>query len=193
MIKKISIVLMLSFLVATQSFRILDCVGSEKAYGADNTRNISVFVCGQKVDFADQSPEIINNRVMVPLRAVFEHPNVQAEVKWDEQYQMVTATDRTSRIIVFRIGQNTYYVRSNGNTKAKSSDVAPLIKNGRTLLPLRALAESLDFEVNWLEAESKVEIKERAGNTSKDRKLMSPERWQSYLEYDPSCSTGGGG
>lgn len=192
MIKKISIVLMLSFLVATQSFRILDCVGSEKAYGADNTRNISVFVCGQKVDFADQSPEIINNRVMVPLRAVFEHPNVQAEVKWDEQYQMVTATDRTSRFIVFRIGNNTYHVRSNGNTKVKSTDVAPLIKNGRTLLPLRALAESLNFEVNWIDAESKVEIKEKTGNTSQDRMLISTEKWQMFLEGKISlCSPGG--
>lgn len=192
MIKKISIVLMLSFLVATQSFRILDCVGAEKAYGADNTRNISVFVCGQKVDFADQSPEIINNRVMVPLRAVFEHPNVQAEVNWDESERMVTATDRTSRIIVFRIGKNTYHVRSNGNTMAKSSDVAPLIKNGRTLLPLRALAESLNFEVNWLDAESKVEIKEKAGNTSQDRKLISREQWQLFLEGKISLCTPGG-
>lgn len=191
--KRVSTALICSLLVFALGFGIVNCFGTEKTFGLEQARNISVYVCGHKVDFADQTPEIINDRVMVPLRAVFEHHNVQAEVQWDEQYQMVTATDRTFRIIVFRIGNKTYYVRSNNNTKTKETDVAPIIKNGRTLLPLRALAESLDFEVNWIDGESKVEIKEKAGNTSQDRKLMSPQAWQEYLTRDTSCSTTGGG
>jgi len=47
------------------------------------------------------------------------------------------------------------------------------------LLPLRALSESLDFQVDWIDKERKVEITEKEG---KNRKLLSPERWQEYLK-----------
>jgi len=62
--------------------------------------------------------------------------------------------------------------------KIKHADVAPLIENNRTLLPLRALSESLDFQVDWVAEERKVEIKEKPGNK---RKLLSPEEWAAYL------------
>ena len=115
---------------------------------------------------------------MVPIRAVFEHPDVQAEVKWNEEERTVTATDRSGKTIVFRIGENNYRVKTGLNEELKYSDVAPVIENSRTLLPLRALSESLDFQVDWIEDERKVEIKEKPGNK---RKLLSPEEWAAFL------------
>jgi hypothetical protein len=117
---------------------------------------------------------------MVPLRVVFEHQDVQAEVKWSEVERTVTATDRTGKTIVFRINEGNYRVQEKGKEgQLKHTDVAPIIENGRTLLPLRALSESLDFQVDWIDQERKVEITEKEG---KNRKLLSPQRWQQYLQ-----------
>jgi len=169
------------------------CFFAEKAVGADQPRNISVYVRELKVDFADQLPEIIEGRVMVPLRAVYEHQYVQAQVAWKAETQTVVAVDRTGRAVVFEIGKNDYYVVENGVRKDRKTDVAPIIKNGRTLLPLRALAEALDFDVQWIDAESKVLIKEKPGNTGSNRMLMSPEAWEAFLHPAPSddCSPSG--
>lgn len=164
------------------------CFFSEKAVGVDQPRNISVYVRELKVDFADQLPEIIDGRTMVPLRAVFEHPYVQAQVAWKAETQSVVAVDRTGRTLLFEIGKNNYYVIENGVRKERKSDVAPIIINGRTLLPLRALAESLDFNVQWIDAESKVLITEKPGNTGSNRMLMSPEDWEAFLH--PASSDG---
>ncbi len=50
-----------------------------------------------------------------------------------------------SILTVFTVGQTEYTV----NGVAKSAASAPYIKNGRTMLPIRALAESLGLTVQW--------------------------------------------
>ncbi|MGI6605490.1 MAG: copper amine oxidase N-terminal domain-containing protein [Peptococcia bacterium] len=116
---------------------------------------VSVFINGKQVEFPDQKPIIIQGRTMVPLRAIFEHPDVQAEVKWNEEERTVTATDRAGKTIVFRIGENNFRVITGLIEELKTSDVAPVIENNRTLLPLRALSEALNFKVDWIEGKGK--------------------------------------
>jgi len=139
---------------------------------------VSVFINGKQIDFPDQKPIIIQGRTMVPLRAIFEHPDVQAEVKWNEEERTVTATDRAGKTIIFRIGENNFRVITGLIEELKTSDVAPVIENNRSLLPLRALSEALDFKVDWIDGERKVEINEQPGNK---RKLLTPEEWNAYL------------
>lgn len=50
-----------------------------------------------------------------------------------------------SILTVFTIGQTQYTV----NGQAKTAASAPYVKNGRTMLPVRALAESLGLHVQW--------------------------------------------
>lgn len=57
-------------------------------------------------------------------------------------------------------------------------DVPPFIDNGRTMLPLRALSEGLNFNVNWIDAQKVVDILEKPGY---DRKLMAPDQWAAYF------------
>lgn len=57
-------------------------------------------------------------------------------------------------IIILQIGNMNFTV--NGETK--SLDSPPIIKNGRTLLPIRAIIESLDGSVGWDSNEKKVTI-----------------------------------
>ncbi|MBS3986048.1 MAG: hypothetical protein KGZ66_10675 [Selenomonadales bacterium] len=90
----------------------------------------------------DVPPVIEQGRALVPMRAIFEA--LGATVHWDEATRTVTAYRRESAIVLV-IGSRTAWV----NGPSRTLDVAPGIVNGRTLVPLRFVAEALGAEVTW--------------------------------------------
>jgi hypothetical protein len=90
----------------------------------------------------DQPPIEKNGRVLVPLRAIFE--TLGAKVGWDAKTQTVTAT-KGDKVITLKIGSRV--AKINGSTK--NLDQAALEMNGRTLVPVRFISESLGEIVNW--------------------------------------------
>lgn len=96
----------------------------------------------------DVPPEIMNGRTMVPMRAVFEA--LGADVNWIGEEQMIIATSG-NKIIVLKISASilNYCDVSTQENKNITLDVAPLIKEGRTLIPLRAVSEALGANVDW--------------------------------------------
>ena len=103
--------------------------------------DIKVLLNGTSIAF-DVPPQIIDGRTMVPMRAVFEA--LGAEVYWDDSAKSVTAL-KGSTEIELNIGEK--FLRK--NNEGFSLDVAPQIINGRTLVPVRAVAESFDCVVLW--------------------------------------------
>ncbi|MCR4399964.1 MAG: fibronectin type III domain-containing protein [Syntrophomonadaceae bacterium] len=59
-----------------------------------------------------------------------------------------------ARVIVLRVGSTAYTV----NGQSRTMDVAPVISEGRTLLPVRFVAEGIGASVGWSSAERKVTI-----------------------------------
>lgn len=53
------------------------------------------------------------------------------------------------KIYKFYIGKNEYEILKSGEIKRVKIDVAPIIENDRTLLPMRLIAEILGAEVKW--------------------------------------------
>jgi len=102
---------------------------------------ISVTVDGAALQF-DVSPQIIDGRTMVPLRVVFEA--LDAEVNWLSDTQTITAT-RNHVTVAMQVGHAVISV----NGYDVELEVAPLIINGRTLVPFRAVAESFGVDVDW--------------------------------------------
>lgn len=100
-----------------------------------------VTVNGNSVQF-DQPAFIQDGRTMVPMRKIFDA--LGAEVSWDGDTQTVTAT-KGSTTISLQIGSNVL----NKNGKSIEVDVPAFLQNGRTLVPIRAISESLDASVNW--------------------------------------------
>jgi len=76
------------------------------------------------------------------MRAIFEA--LGANVDWDKDNRKVTGTAKKSKIQLV-IGDSTAYI----NDKPVPLDVPALIENGRTLVPVRFISESLDAEVDW--------------------------------------------
>ncbi len=105
-------------------------------------RHPRVVVNGQEVTFPDQKPIIEDGRTLVPARGVFEA--LGATVSWDGNTS--TAVIKTdSKDIAITIGQRHIVV----NAKRIPIDVPAKIINGRTMIPLRAVAEALECEVGW--------------------------------------------
>lgn len=93
-------------------------------------------------DSLGQPPIIENGRTLVPFRAIFNVLGL--EVDWHEDTRTVTAYNDNIKVIL-KINSNIAYV--NGNPV--SLDVPAKIVNGRTLVPLRFVSESLGRIVDW--------------------------------------------
>lgn len=104
-------------------------------------QEIRVLVDGLPVTF-DSSPVLQGGRVLVPFSAIAE--SLRAEVKWDPISKKVTAY-REGRIVELQIGNQTAWI----NGRPVFLDRAPTIIGGRTLIPARFFAESLDCRVDW--------------------------------------------
>ena len=104
-----------------------------------------------KVYTLDVPPTIVDGRTFVPLR--FFGDVVGAEVLWDNEERKVTYTKK-DRVIILYVDKKIAYV----NGEEKELDVAPFIKNGRTLVPVRFVSENLDSLVEWNPNERTVRI-----------------------------------
>lgn len=117
---------------------------STAAYAAED---VFIYVDGERIEF-DVQPQIINDRTMVPMRKIFE--TLGAEVEWVPEPQMIFAT-RGAKCALFQIGQYAMAVNDfSTNTVTKTElDTAPLIIDGRTLVPVRAVSEAFGMKVDW--------------------------------------------
>lgn len=90
----------------------------------------------------DVSPMLQNDRLLVPFRSIMEALN--ASVTWYGRTGTVVAY-KSNTTITLPVGQNHAYI----NHKLVRLDVASKIVNGRTLVPLRFVAESLNYDVSY--------------------------------------------
>lgn len=105
------------------------------------SNEIKVAIDGEYVEF-DVKPQLINDRTMVPLRAIFEA--LGAEVDWDNDTQTVIAI-KDDVVVTATIGSTKMYI----NDEERTMDVAPMIIGDRTLVPVRFVAEAFECDVDW--------------------------------------------
>ncbi len=121
-----------------------------------NNGEISVLVNDEYISF-DQPPVMINDRVMVPVRAIFEAMGF--DVQWDEKTQCVFANGTEVSLIVMQINDPIInYVPGDWEPKKYYCDVPPQIISGRTLVPVRAIAECAGCNVRWSDSDNAVYI-----------------------------------
>jgi len=102
---------------------------------------VQVKVNGQLMLF-DVNPVIDSGRTLVPVRGIFER--MGAEVKWDAVTRTVAAT-RGELKIKLQIDNTGADV----NGKPVVLDVPAKIVDGRTLVPVRFISESIGAKVDW--------------------------------------------
>lgn len=108
------------------------------------SQQIHATVNGTHVEFAGADPMMMNGRVMVPMRGVFEH--MGADVLWNSATRTVTANRGTTDVKLY-IGSR--YADVDGNRT--ELDAPAVIVANRTMVPLRFISESLGADVQWIE------------------------------------------
>ena len=94
------------------------------------------------IDESGSVAYVENGRTMMPVRGIAEA--IGAEVSYDNSTQTVTVENEDT-MIAMTIGDNEMEV----NGQKMMLLTAPEIKEDRTMLPVRDVAEALDCEVEW--------------------------------------------
>lgn len=148
--------------INTLEFMAVDRAGNTKKYTAPVTYypNFFAFITiGKKqadtsfgpVELPD-APFLSKNTFMTPLRIFVELLGLT--VDYEPIFQMITIRDFSGREIVAQIGNSVYTV----NGEKKTLPVAPVIKNGRTFVPIRLFAQEFGFQIAYQEKPPSVRL-----------------------------------
>ena len=97
---------------------------------------------GELVKFDSQYPIIDNGTTLVPIRCVSEM--LDAKVSWDQE-NGIAQIIKGDKTITLHTGTPIAYI----NDAKTELEVSAEVVNGRTLVPLRFVAEALDMNVTW--------------------------------------------
>ena len=125
------------------------CTSMMITYGSDNMP-ISIYV-NQKEINTDVGAYLDKGTTFVPLRAICNAMGV-TDVQWEGESKKVTVKGYSK--IELYIGDKIAYV----NGERREMPESAVIKNDRTMVPARFVAESCDARVDWNETLHTVEI-----------------------------------
>ncbi len=134
------IAMLLALVMALSCFCV---VGASAAYEAGP----SVRVNGTLVSFPDAAPYIDeNSRTMIPVRFVAE--NLGAKVSWEQATNTATI-EKNGAIVEITIGNAELRITKDGMTATKKMDTAAVLRDSRTYVPIRFVAEALGAYVDY--------------------------------------------
>lgn len=147
--------------------------------------------------YFDVQPVIVGGRLLVPLRTIFDA--LGASVTWDAATQTVSAVQGSTTVVLTINSQVAYK-----NGVPVSLDVPPALVSGRTMVPLRFVAESMSCYVNFDPVANQVTIQSGQNTTTSTVNVQATKhnvtgRWQSgagriySLEQIGNHITGQGG
>lgn len=135
--KKLALILAAAMAMTAMS---VNAAAEEESYP-----EVSVVIDGAALE-SDQPAVIINDRTMVPIRAIGEALGVDFE--WDGETKTVTFSqgDVSAALV---IGETTLTVTAAGVSAEVELDSPAVIVNERTLVPVRFISENFGAEVDW--------------------------------------------
>jgi hypothetical protein len=116
--------------------------------------NKAMIIDGQLSELTEP-PYITAGRTMVPIRAISEA--FKAKVEWlpeDKSVAITLEDGRGKTFILMRVGSKTAYV----NQEPVTLDTPPEIKNGKTFVPLRFIAENFGATVAYKAEDKSITI-----------------------------------
>lgn len=107
-----------------------------------------------KVNDLSGSMEVINGRTMIPIRGIFDE--LGAQITYDGKRKMVLFFLNNQQMILFPNDKEVYV-----NGIKETVTPKPIIKNGRILVPLRFISESLGMDVQYFETKREIRITQK--------------------------------
>lgn len=144
----------------------------------------------QPIDDGGTAPVIVNGRTLVPVRAIIEA--MGGEAAWDGDARTAILTYGKDEVRL-TIESETAYL----NGAPQTLDVLPVIINDRTMLPIRFIAESFKFEVDWDSTTRTVTIAKAVSSATdtdntenKEENGMAQLLYQGHGSFRLTLSTG---
>lgn len=149
---------------------------------------IEVYVNEKLVEF-DVAPQIIDSRTMIPFRYVAN--TFGAEVDYiEENGEKIVTAKLPGKDLKLVVGNPVATLTENGAEKLIGFDVAPLIvPEGRTLVPVRLIAEAFGCSVGWNGDKRQVIIVDPA-TISETVKATAPKLYNDVLNIDLDAFSG---
>lgn len=173
---------------------VLGIMMSMYTFVSAEAEKVTVTYDGIEIVFPDAQPFVdVRDRTLVPIRFVSEA--MGADVDWEENTRTVII-QKDNDDIRYTIGQPVAYL----NDEMFTFDSYGILKNDRTFVPLRFIAEMLSCDVDWIDETYTVVIKS-AGDAekfpepkitvnypkSKDDKRMFWITLDNYREFQRNC------
>lgn len=136
--------------------------------------NITVSLDGEVIDLGGAEPVLVQGRVLVPLRSIFE--KMDAQVNWNSSLKQVEVQKGSNRVRLPLQGQEAYI-----NGVAYGIDLLPRLEGGRTLVPLRFISQALGANVDW--DKEKLHVTVNTGVNFKPKEV-----WGYYVDYNSYTS-----
>jgi hypothetical protein len=111
---------------------------------------------GEEIVFPDAQPFIDeNSRTLIPVRFVAE--TMGAKVSWNQEAQ-AAVIEQNGITVSVPIGSDTISITQDGSTSTVKMDTAALIREERTYVPIRYVAEALGAWVGYSDLFTTVQI-----------------------------------
>ncbi|SHF32608.1 Copper amine oxidase N-terminal domain-containing protein [Desulforamulus putei DSM 12395] len=148
--KKLISIILACFLVLSVTVTAI----AAPTYNAVFYLNLNKYMVNNRQFTMDATPFIENNRTFVPIRYLAYACGVKDEdIKWDNTLETVTMK-LGDTILQMQVGID----QSIQGDLVVDLDAAPIMKNGRTYLPARWIAEAFGYEVRWDEQKKAILI-----------------------------------
>ena len=124
---------------------------ADEAAPADASAPPAVMVNGEVVDFPDAAPQIVEGRTFIPLRATFTALGFADEdITWDAEKRTATAV-KGDLTVTLTEGEKAVTVTKGEESETVETDAAAYVDaaTGRTLVPLRFVAQAAGCNVGW--------------------------------------------
>ncbi len=124
---------------------------NEPVFGEGDSVNINIDG-NYEMKFSGQQPVIVEGRAMIPVRELLE--TLEKKVDWNNDTRQAIISDDVTTVKLspdssVMIKEVVNPITGEITTEEVSLDVAPIVVNGRVLLPIRAVVEAFGAAVIW--------------------------------------------
>ncbi|WP_282936700.1 stalk domain-containing protein [Paenibacillus sp. RC67] len=119
-------------------------------------------VLGSQIIAFDAQPEIVNDRTMIPVRAITEALGYKVSYQDDNRIVQLKKGDVTIELYLDKTGIKK--IEAGKPDVLKETDTAPYIKQDRTFVPVRFFAEEIGMDVQWDNGTRTVILREKQTN-----------------------------
>ncbi|MGS5020396.1 N-acetylmuramoyl-L-alanine amidase [Paenibacillus sp. JJ1683] len=147
-----------------------------------NAAGAELFLDGKRVEApADAKPEMVNGKVMVPLRVVGEQLGYQ--FKWEPQAYKISIQKNSTDMSMY-VGRTSADV----NGKTVSLDAPPVLRGSSTMVPLRFVGEQMGLKVDWNNENKSVNLSQKTATQQANKQAQSQQPSQTSTQSPKSTN-----